>query len=49
MLWLVAEVEKLRVENHDLRSPRYSAVLKKLEMDKENANVGKKTKKKGWG
>ena len=26
MLWLIAEVEKLRIENHDLRTPRHPDV-----------------------
>jgi hypothetical protein len=29
-LWMIAEIEKLRIENNDLQSPRYNELKKKL-------------------
>jgi hypothetical protein len=48
ILWMISEIQKLRVENHDLRSPRYSAVLKKLQADKlgEKPRGGGKNRQK---
>jgi hypothetical protein len=29
-LWMIAEIERLRIENNDLQSPRYSELKRKL-------------------
>jgi hypothetical protein len=42
-LWMIAEIERLRIENNDLQSPRY-AELKKSLLQKSLAEKGKATK-----
>ena len=46
-LWMIAEIEKLRIEKNDLQSPRYSELKRKLLQKSlaENAEAIKQLKK----
>jgi hypothetical protein len=39
MLWLVAEVERLRIENHDLRSPRFGTRAPQQELMSSDTRI----------
>ena len=43
LLWMIAEIERLRIENHDLRSPRYSELIENQLRQKITSMEGQKS------